>query len=129
MEINTPLLGTTGPGRAPYDLQSVVTHEAGHFFGLAHSKQAGATMLSTYDPLMRSLSADDVAGICTVYPPDRPTGACDPTPRQGFSPECAMDPTVGGGCSMTPRRAGARTFLPLLALGALFGLWRRRLAA
>jgi hypothetical protein len=129
MEINTPLLGTIvpGPARAPYDLQSVVTHEAGHFLGLAHSAQTGATMLSTYDPLMRSLSADDVAGVCTVYPPDGDAGACDPTPRQGFSPECAMDPTVGGGCSMAPRRADAWPSVALAFLG-LFGLRRRRLA-
>jgi Matrixin len=130
MEINTPLLGSGAPlAFGNYDLQSVVTHEAGHFLGLAHSEQPGATMLRSYDPRMRSLGADDIAGICTIYPPDRSTGRCDPTPRQGFSPECAIDPSYGGGCSATPGRAR----WPAAAIGLALGAWivrrRRRSAA
>jgi hypothetical protein len=130
MEINTPLLGTSLPGLGggAYDLQAVVTHETGHFLGLAHSEQAGATMLYTYGPRMRSLADDDVAGICAIYPPARPAGVCDPTPRQGFSAQCAMDPTAGSGCSMGRRRPATPAAAAILALGAML-VWRRRRSA
>jgi hypothetical protein len=131
MEINTPLLGTSLPGMGggSYDLQAVVTHETGHFLGLAHSNEAGATMLSTYGPRMRNLADDDIAGICAIYPPERPAGVCDPTPRQGFSAECAIDPAVGSGCSMAPRRPAASTAAAILALGTMLSRRRRRSAA
>jgi MYXO-CTERM domain-containing protein len=42
------------------------------------------------DPLsQRSLTDDDRAGICAVYPPGEIRAACDATPRHGFSPLCA----------------------------------------
>ena len=53
------------------DLQNTITHEAGHFVGLAHSNVAGATMNPTTSPgetAKRSLSADDIAGVCAIYP-------------------------------------------------------------
>jgi len=53
------------------DLQNTLTHEAGHFIGLAHSTVPGATMNPTTHPgetAKRTLSADDVAGVCAVYP-------------------------------------------------------------
>jgi MYXO-CTERM domain-containing protein len=83
-----------------YDLQSVLTHEAGHFLGLAHSADSTAVMYAKYHPGQSVLAADDVAGICSVYPADgsRATSAgsvagaaCDPAPRHGFSTECGSD--------------------------------------
>jgi len=93
-----------------YDLESILTHEVGHFFGIAHSIVGlsgqscndGATMCPYYAPGVgdfRTLDPDDIAAICAVYPPDRSAGACDPTPHRGFSPECGMDPITGGSCS------------------------------
>jgi hypothetical protein len=81
-----------------YDLASVVTHEAGHFLGLAHSGESTAVMYAHYHPGSTALTKDDTDGICSAYPPggDRITSAgpkkgaaCDATPRHGFSAACA----------------------------------------
>jgi MYXO-CTERM domain-containing protein len=56
------------------DLENVATHEAGHFIGLAHSSIEGSTMWCSADrPEIekRTLSQDDIAGACTIYPPGR----------------------------------------------------------
>jgi len=84
-----------GPdGGAAYDLRSIMTHEAGHFLGLAHSPLKDAVMYAFYQPGSTSLTPDDVSGICSIYPPDgtRNTSlgpvtadSCDDTPRHGFT--------------------------------------------
>jgi hypothetical protein len=82
---------TAGDDNIGYDLQSVITHEAGHFYGLAHSSVVGATMQPNYDVgsvKMRSLEQDDISGICDMYGTTRPYNACDPTPRHGFQATC-----------------------------------------
>jgi hypothetical protein len=87
---------TTGDAPVDVDLLSVVTHETGHFLGLAHSPNGDATMFRAYDPGqtgLRDLTADDRAGICAIYPPGAIGADCDPTPRHGFSPLCAADQT------------------------------------
>jgi len=87
---------TTGDDGIVVDLLSVVTHETGHFLGLAHSLNGDATMFRSYAPstdTLRDLTDDDRSGICAIYPP-APIGAdCDSTPRHGFSPLCAADQT------------------------------------
>lgn len=88
-------------GEGAYDLESVLTHEAGHFLGLAHSADDRASMYYQYEPgnsHMRNLTSDDVAGICTVYRPDGlrsvlngkiyPGPQCNPTPPRGTSDVC-----------------------------------------
>ena len=54
-----------------YDLQSVMTHEAGHFFGLAEDRDNNsATMFSCTsrcETHKRKLSRDDLASIATLY--------------------------------------------------------------
>jgi Matrixin len=84
------------------DLFSVIQHESGHFLGLAHSDSVGATMWPSYDgqTSMRTLEADDAAGICAVFPPtDKPDLGCDPTPRHGFSTLC-HESVKDDGCSI-----------------------------
>jgi hypothetical protein len=107
---------TTGDTGVEFDLPSIVQHETGHFLGLAHSQDPQAVMFPSYNPgttSLRTLTADDVAGLCAVYPPgDIPSG-CDPTPRHGFSlychdnqPDCTGGGTESGGtngcCSVAP---------------------------
>jgi len=52
-----------------YDLQAILTHEAGHFLGLAHATDNTAIMYAYYKPGSLTLQPDDIAGICTIYPP------------------------------------------------------------
>lgn len=105
------------------DLENVVTHELGHYLGLAHSSEPDATMYASAlagETIKRDLTADDVAGICAVYPPGRPSGECDFTPRGGLVLHCET------GCSVAaPGAPGSRAALALVALVAL-ALRRRR---
>lgn len=111
MEINTKEHKFTLTDPVPpdgFDFASAITHESGHFLGLAHSADEHATMFARYTQgatTMRNLAADDVAGICTVYAADGTrltskgsltAGQCDPTPRHGFGSDCGGSKS---GCS------------------------------
>ncbi len=89
------------------DLANTVTHEAGHFLGLAHTPDnPAATMWACAEEgetIKRDLADDDVAGICTTYPPGAPAGECDFEPRGGFDPQCRADRSSGCGCSAPGR--------------------------
>ncbi len=66
---------TTGGGSAQ-DLQTVATHEVGHFLGLDHSAVVRAVMFPAASSNV-TLAYDDVAGISLLYPKtpaDVPTG-------------------------------------------------------
>jgi MYXO-CTERM domain-containing protein len=121
IEINTAnhtIVADGGPLPAgAYDLASILTHEAGHFLGLAHSASTNAVMYAFYQPGSTTLGTDDVAGICTVYAPDgsRSTQlgavagtACDPTPIEGLTDDCGSldaalpgSPASSSGASLT----------------------------
>src|SRR5262249_53284440 len=65
---------STGMGQ---NLQTVATHEIGHFFGLDHSGVVRAIMFPFAPDLEITLSYDDVAAISNSYPkaaPDLGTG-------------------------------------------------------
>jgi predicted Zn-dependent protease with MMP-like domain len=62
---------STDPGGTGEDLQTVATHEIGHFFGLDHSGVVRAIMFPFASDLT-TLSYDDVAGISTTYPKGTP---------------------------------------------------------
>jgi hypothetical protein len=120
MEINATMknisIGSPVP-EGSYDFASIVTHETGHFLGMAHAKTTAATMYAhlSLGETRRALSDDDVAGVCAIYPPNgtravvTDAGAgfvdattCDPTPRHGFTTACMPTPPPDGGIACEP---------------------------
>ena len=74
---------------------------------------------------LRTLDADDVAGICSLYGAeagDRPS-QCEP--RHGFSRQCAMEET---GCAVRGRVPRSTWPLSLFAVGLGLIAARRRAA-
>jgi uncharacterized protein (TIGR03382 family) len=61
------------------DVQTVVLHEAGHLLGLDHA-EAGTVMYFAVSrgEVRRSLTADDAAGACAIYPAGGATVTCLP---------------------------------------------------
>lgn len=108
-----------------FDLQSILTHEAGHFLGLAHSPDKDSTMRADYPPkstTLRDLAPDDVAGICALYPPGAVIDECDPTPRGGLGDEC-NSPVVTAETGCCAVSVGAQNPLAPAAMAAgLIGL-------
>jgi hypothetical protein len=130
------------PPRA-VDIQNVLTHEAGHFFGLGHSDQHDATMApdATVGQLSkRDLTDDDRAGLCAIYE-SYATPECsddDFTPNHGFSTKCdapeAQGPassssSSGCMCSLAGRRAPGGGASIAAMLGVLLSAARRRARA
>jgi len=118
-----------------FDLQSIVTHEAGHFLGLGHSSLEEATMYYESGGRgsieMRSLEQDDIDATCTIYPPESLQPECsesDFTPNGGLDLNCEDDSSsgdTGGGCSVLTGVAASQTWAWALAgLGLL--IWSRR---
>jgi hypothetical protein len=137
VDSSKPISTMTPVPSLQYDLQSILTHEVGHFLGLAHSNvpcPSGVdcpTMDANYrlgSDDFRTLSDDDIAGICTIYPTNRQAvdNAC--MPRHGFSSECGVPPHKGC-CATAP---GGRTtggaeacFAMLVGLGIWLARARR----
>lgn len=131
MEINSAGFQlTTQDTGAGFDLQAVVTHEAGHFFGLAHSPDPESTMYESYEEGMggqRTLATDDIAGICATYPP-RPIDAstCNPIPRHGFAAECAAEQPKHGCAVQQVGEGDLKGYAAGVLVLAAAGLRRRR---
>ncbi len=145
MELNTfhHTMSGAEPSANEYDLTSVVTHEAGHFLGMAHSEQVQAVMYATYDKgrsSARELFGDDVRGICAVYRPDgtRPVlggkvtsgGACNPTPYAGLQRDCESEASTGGcsavGAVLREEGSGPALASTIAVVGLLVVVKKRR---
>jgi hypothetical protein len=119
----------TGAGLDFLGVRYVVSHEAGHFFGLDHSKFDSALMYAQSESsdfiAPPSLDPDDVYAICADYPTYRAVGECDFEPERGFSPVCGGD--LQGGCSIA-RRTPVRPIEPawMVALFATSALVFRK---
>jgi hypothetical protein len=144
MEVNTAemkITTATTPPTDGYDFQSIVTHEIGHFIGLAHTPVVTATMFARYSPgqtTIRALAADDVAGVCDAYRPsgDRAVSpaaaasgqlaatACDAAPFGGFASTCGE--ASGGDASTAStgakRRCSFAMSAPRVSRGWAFAL-------
>ena len=90
-----------------YDLQAILTHETGHFLGLAHATEATSVMYAFYRQGAIDLTEDDAAGLCSIYPP-------------------AQSGNGGGGCAVGPLRADDALGVVAVALVGLAMLLRRR---
>jgi hypothetical protein len=87
-----------------------VTHEAGHYLGLAHSNDPTSVMSQFYSSAHAELADDDRAGICAAYPQAGAPTCGEPEPLFGFSRYCGgANPTTApetvlhpgsGGCSV-----------------------------
>jgi len=120
---------TVGDENVVYDLQSIATHEIGHFIGLDHTPDSLATMNAGYQQgttELRSLESDDIDAACDAYPSTRQV-TCDPRPRGGLAETCgnAQPEDEGEGCSVAPNEP--KGGVVALAIGVfLLGAARRR---
>jgi hypothetical protein len=141
IEINSAQFEFTTDGSGTgVDLQTVLTHEAGHFLGLSHTapENADATMRIAWNGQgteLRTLSADDEAGICELFPAQaRAPRKCEPI--HGFGSGCNEESADAhddqdGGCALVRRKPDPSAALGLLLLTFLTRLRRaaRRLDA
>lgn len=123
-----------------FALSDVLAHEIGHFLGLGHSAETGALMSEQYTDLASSrelLTADDIAAICSAYPPGAPLDC--PAPSPPAYDECQLAPgeriscrlasvthDKQNGCSTSGAVPAEGGPLPLLILLGLLGRRRGR---
>lgn len=129
VELNSVLANfTTSDEDVVIDLASIVTHEAGHFLGLDHSRE-DAVMMPEYRPgdlSPRALKSDDEAGICAVYPQDRDIDEKTCEPHGKYSSECHSE---GCGCHVIGGRSLPSPGSLWLGLGAIGVFFLRRRSA
>lgn len=63
----------------PFDIRNMLVHEIGHFIGFEHDFDGESTMFASApecETKKRSLTNDNIAGICDVYASGQPTRTC-----------------------------------------------------
>lgn len=104
------------------DVQNTVTHELGHLLGFAHVPDPSATMYADSpegEVDKRTLGADDIDAICTVYPRGAPTPGA--VRRTGVSTGALTGETS---CAISPPGAPGGTTAPAWLLLVLVCLRR-----
>ncbi|MDB4935444.1 MAG: hypothetical protein JWP87_2416 [Labilithrix sp.] len=111
------------------DFQAVITHEVGHYIGLAHSKIETSIMVPSYcqssdrcgasTDESRALAEDDVTAVCAMYPPSGIAGVSYEDPSAS---SCAVSASGSHG---DERRSPAFPLATAIALGALFVMRKR----
>ena len=104
-----PCSGTITTNCVVNDVQNAVTHELGHFLGLAHSPDPSSTMYATEpsrETSKRVLDSGSKQFVCDVYPAGKASQDCAPE-------------TSSGGCNSTgqPLPVAPGVLLLLLSLG------------
>lgn len=128
-------------------LHVVAMHEAGHALGLAHSQDENALMYRDYRVSAdRTLTEDDIEGICALYPPmalecgrhELPASAVDPAACKQAQSQAEHDQEqpvdagsehetgASGACNVTAVRGGTSSLWITTLAGVLLGLVRRR---
>lgn len=123
---------TDAPALARTDVENTVTHELGHVLGLDHSRDPDATMYysaSPGDTSKRTLTPDDITGLCTLYSafaypdPDSPSmvegGLVVEVPAYDISGRSGCASGKGGGDSVVVPAMG-------LMIWAVVSRMRRR---
>ena len=100
----------------PVDLQSVLTHEAGHLLGLDHENRFGEAVVMFFsdtpgNTTHRNLSNDDRSGVRAIYP---------------ASSDDSGDGDGGSGCAAAETGAGDRWAVLALLAGLLVATRYRR---
>ncbi len=127
---NNTLTITDDPKKVEYDLQAILTHEAGHFIGIAHSPDGNAVMYASYSPgsvSQRTLTPDDVQAVCAIYPPNNGV-VCNTEPRGGFSATCDDAPASKGLCDVGAVGGGTDAAGACVIGIAILAAFRRRRA-
>ena len=98
-------------GGSGQDLQTVATHEIGHFFGLDHTAVVRAMMFPFAPDVETTLGYDDVAAISHLYPGAGGLGAITGSVTLGgagvfgahvFAQSVSADQPIGGNVRKTP---------------------------
>ncbi|MCE1246971.1 MAG: matrixin family metalloprotease [Firmicutes bacterium] len=103
----------------PYDVQSVSTHEAGHWLWLDHPDNTSSIMYATYTG-QRELGSDDINGIRYLYGTSspEPTTTETPTPTPTQTEEPTPTPTETGGSGGGGGGGGGGCFIATAAYGS-----------
>lgn len=132
---NNTVTITDNPAKIEYDLQAILTHEVGHFIGIAHSAESSAVMFASYSPgstAQRKLTPDDIDAVCAIYPPKSGV-ACNSKPRGGFGATCD-DAEKSGLCAVSAVGSsdehktvtGSSASFAVMGLGMLAAVLSRR---